>query len=98
MKQWGYPSPERQIVIRDGDGQVIGRADVGWRPQTIGIEYDSEEWHDRSRWPSDEARHARIERTGWRLLSADKSDLRAGERSLRDALTREWPSPRTPAA
>ncbi len=90
LRQWGYPEPERQVVVRDEGGQVIGRADVGWRPQRLGIEYDSEEWHDRSRWSLDEERHAKIERAGWTLLRADKVDLRPGERSLRDALARQW--------
>lgn len=90
LMDWGYPEPELQILIRADDGTVIARADLGWSPRKIGVEYDSSEWHGPSRWISDSQRQERIEAVGWTLLRADKADLRPGERSLRDALAQVW--------
>ncbi|CAN5203509.1 DUF559 domain-containing protein [soil metagenome] len=87
--QWGYPEPGLQIRIRDGD-VVLGRIDLGWENVRIGIEYDSDRWHQPTRWENDEARHRAIEVQGWLLLHADKLDLRPGQGALRDALARAW--------
>lgn len=87
LEQWGFPKPERQVPIVDASGRVIARADLGWPVDRFGIEYDSERWHDPTRWAADEARHAAVEATGWRLLRADKTDLRPGSR-FRDDLLR----------
>lgn len=95
LRQWGYPTPERQVPILGPSGEVIARADLGWPGDRFGIEYDSERWHDPTRWSADEDRHVAIEALGWRLLRADKTDLRPGSR-FRDDLARAWP--RRPAA
>lgn len=94
LVEWGFPTPERQVVIVDECGEVVGRADLGWLDRRIGIEYDSPEHHGPLRWGADEARHQAIERLGWRLLRADKLDLRPGEGALRDSLRRAWSMPR----
>jgi hypothetical protein len=91
LRQWGYPDPERQIPIVNAAGETIGRIDLGWSPQRVGIEYDSERWHGPERWEHEEARHAAIEALGWCLLRADKLDLRPGQARLRDDLKRVWP-------
>lgn len=92
LRQWGFPEPERQIPIVDESGQTIGRVDLGWTPQRVGLEYDSERWHGPERWERDEARHRAIEALGWSLLHADKVDLRPGQRRLRNDLDRSWPT------
>lgn len=79
--------------MRDGDGTVIGRVDVGWSARRVGLEYDSDEFHGPSRWTGDEARHHAIEALGWRLLHVDKVDLRPGRAGLRGALARAWRDP-----
>lgn len=91
LRQWGYPEPERQIPVVDETGQTVGRIDLGWTPQRVGLEYDSERWHGPERWEHDEARHRAIEALGWQLLHADKLDLRPGRPRLRDDLARIWP-------
>ena len=90
LRQWGYPEPERQIPIVNAAGETIGRVDLGWSPQRVGLEYDSERWHGPERWAHDEARHAAIEALGWHLLRADKLDLRPGQAQLRNDLKRVW--------
>lgn len=92
VRQWGFPEPERQIVITDASGQAVGRVDLGWSPQRIGLEYDSERWHGQERWAHDERRHRAIEALGWTLLHADKVDLRPGQTGLRRDLERVWPN------
>jgi hypothetical protein len=90
VRQWGFPEPEKQIVIVDATGDAIGRIDLGWSPQRIGLEYDSERWHGPDRWDHDEARHRTIEALGWTLLHADRIDLRPGQGRLRADLERVW--------
>jgi len=94
VASWGFPPPERQVPIVDEFGEVIARADLGWAPERIGIEYDSAEFHGPSQWASEEARHQAIERLGWRLLRVDKLALRPGEGALRDGLGRAWQASR----
>jgi len=36
----GLPRPELQVLIRDADGRPIGRPDLYYRAQRLGIEYD----------------------------------------------------------
>lgn len=88
--EWGYPTPELQVIVRTEDGTVLGRIDAGWSGPRIGIEYDSEEFHGPTRWTADEARHCAITELGWTLIHADKLDLRSGQSSLRSALARAW--------
>ena len=89
---WGFPVPERQVAIVDERGQIVARADLGWPERRLGIEYDSAEFDGPSRWAADEARQQAVERLGWRLLRADRLDLRPGQGTLRDSLRRAWSS------
>lgn len=86
LGEWGFPTPERQIRIRDRDGVVIARLDGGWPDRRIGFEYDSVEWHGPARWASDEERHRLVESLGWELLHIDKTDIAPGATRLRDRL------------
>ena len=87
---WGFPMPQRQVPIVDERGETVARADLGWPDQLIGIEYDSAEFHAPSRWAADEARQQVVERLGWRLVRADRLDLRPGEGALRFQLRSAW--------
>lgn len=86
LGQWGFPPPERQVQIRDASGAIIAEVDLGWSPWLLGIEYDSDRWHDPTRWAADEARHRALEALGWTLLRADKTDIRPGATTFRDQL------------
>lgn len=89
LDAWGFPPPERQVpVFRDG--VLLAQIDVGWHERLIGIEYDSKRWHGPERWSHDEARHRALVELGWKIVHADKADLRPGDRSLRNELRRQW--------
>jgi hypothetical protein len=80
LDDWGIEAPERQVPIFDHDGEIIGRADVGWADRRCGIEYDSVEWHGPSRWVSDEQRHARIASRGLDAPSRQRTRPRSRQR------------------
>ena len=90
LREWGYPPPERQVEIRDADGNVIAHGDVGWAAARIVLDYDGLRHHAARAWAHDEARHAAVERAGYLILHVDKVDLLPGERRLRDALAAIW--------
>jgi len=87
---WGYPRPETQHPVFDETGRLIGRLDLAWPDQLIGVEYDSDKWHSPRHWAHDESRHIAAARMGWILLHSDKIDLRAGDRRFRNELERAW--------
>jgi hypothetical protein len=88
IADWGFPVPEAQIELRDSDGRLIGRIDLGWRETRLGLEYDADRTHNPRHWERDEARHPRYAAMGWQVYRIDKSDLRAGQNWLRDLLSR----------
>jgi hypothetical protein len=65
----GFPRPEVQISVYDGQGLLLGRLDMGYREWCKGIEFDGDEHHsselDRSH---DERRRGRFETHGWDIL------------------------------
>ncbi|HEX2384184.1 MAG TPA: type IV toxin-antitoxin system AbiEi family antitoxin domain-containing protein [Acidimicrobiales bacterium] len=95
---WGYPKPVRQHPVRDDTGRIVGVLDLAWPDRLIGLEYDSDQWHNPRHWKHDETRHAAVLRLGWALLHADKQDLRAGERRFRNELEWVWRTRRAPTA
>jgi hypothetical protein len=91
LVQWGFPTPERQIKVRDARGRVVGRVDLGWKALKIGFEYDGAEFHGARRAEFDARRQERIEALGWRIERVRKADLRPPAHELRsrvDALFR----------
>jgi hypothetical protein len=63
----GFPRPEVQIEILDGDGHVVYRLDLGWLKRLVAVEYDGEKVHDNPRAREHDAwRRTAIERRfGW---------------------------------
>ena len=41
----GMPAPEPQVEIRNADGYVVARVDLGDRKRRAGMEYDGRAWH-----------------------------------------------------
>lgn len=86
LERWGIPTPQRQYVVRDADGNFVARLDFAWPGRKRGLEYDGEEHHGPRRWAADEERQARIESLGWKIERADRFDLRPSSTRLRTAL------------
>jgi very-short-patch-repair endonuclease len=85
--EWGLPPPERQVVVRDGQGRFVARADLGWPDRKTLLEYDGDRHHGPRQQPHDRARQARVEAAGWKVERARKDDLHRGETRLREVLT-----------
>jgi hypothetical protein len=83
LVRWGFPTPERQIEVRDGKGRLVGRVDLGWRALKIGLEYDGSEFHGPRRSDHDAQRQKLIEALGWRLERVRKADVRPPATELR---------------
>ena len=65
----GLPPPETQIRIRDAYGQVIARADMGWRRWKVVVEYDGQQhWSDRNQRSWDIDRTAILNSMGWQVI------------------------------
>lgn len=86
LRQWGFPEPDLQVIVRSASGEVVARIDLGWPLLRVGIEYDSQRWHGPTRWADDLARQDHLERLGWRILRADLVDLHPGAYRLRDEI------------
>jgi hypothetical protein len=83
---WGFPAPERQVVVRDGAGRFVAKADLGWPDRRTLLEYDGGRHHGPRQQPHDQDRQARIEALGWRVERARKADVRPGATRLRSVL------------
>ncbi|ETT23396.1 MULTISPECIES: DUF559 domain-containing protein [Rhodococcus] len=65
----GLPAPETQLIIRDGSGRFLARADMGWGRWKVIVEYDGEHhWTDRRQRARDIDRYAVLEENGWRVV------------------------------
>ena len=89
----GLPLPEPQVWI-DVDGIPTYRLDFAYRERRVALEYNGEEWHDRTdeQRRSDAARRSWLLRNGWTIVTIRVGDftgdaLDAWLRELRQALT-----------
>jgi hypothetical protein len=69
----GLPPPELQVSIRDEEGVPLGRPDLYYREQRLGIEYDGET--HRESLVEDNRRQNRLLAAGVRLLRFTASDV-----------------------
>ncbi|MBV9953140.1 MAG: hypothetical protein JO291_14400 [Acidimicrobiia bacterium] len=72
--------------MRDRNGVPFARLDLAWPARLIGLEYDGVKFHNPRHIERDEARQSGLEHLGWKVAHADRFDLRAGDRRLRDEL------------
>lgn len=72
MIRGDLPAPETQIVIPDDKGYEFARADLGYREQKIGIEYDGDEYHStEAQRAHDEWRDTKLRNLGWKVIRVD---------------------------
>jgi hypothetical protein len=69
----GLPRPAAQVPIHDGRGRIIGRPDLYYEPQRLGIEYDGAV--HRTSLAEDNRRQNNLLRAGVRLLRFTASDV-----------------------
>lgn len=72
---WGFPPPERQVKVFDGDGRFVARLDVAWRDQTVGLEYYGVRHHGPRHTAHDDHRLSRVQAVGWDVRVVRKEDL-----------------------
>ena len=96
----GLPLPEPQVWI-DVDGVATYRLDFAYRERRIALEYDGEEWHDRTEEQrrADADRRSWLRRHGWTIITIRLGDftgeaLDAWLRELRAALATTYTSRR----
>jgi len=62
----GLPRPETQIALKDRNGRVRVRLDMGWREWKVAVEYDgAQHWVDKKQRAWDIERMAMLEASGW---------------------------------
>ena len=69
----GLPRPELQFTIHDEEGSPLGRPDLNYREQRLGLDYDGET--QRASLVEDNRRQNRLLMAGVRLLRFTASDL-----------------------
>ena len=74
LVQGGLPRPEAQVELHDARGRFVGRPDLFYRAEQLGLEYDGENHRDRL--VSDNRRQNALQALGVRLLRYTGADLR----------------------
>jgi hypothetical protein len=64
-----------QYELRDENGVLVARFDVGLPRYLAALEYDTDRWHGPRRFAADEARHDAAVREAWRVFHVAKPDL-----------------------
>jgi hypothetical protein len=65
----GVPGPTVEHVVYDAHGREIGRLDLAFEPEQVGLELDSRKHHLNARaFEHDRARQNRLELNGWLIL------------------------------
>lgn len=72
----GLPAPQSQLVVRDGHGRFLARADLGYREARLLLEYDGYDAHSpRPVFRDDRRRQNALVSNGWLVLRYTASDL-----------------------
>ena len=73
LVQAGLPRPEAQVPLHDEQGRFLGRPDLYYRPQRLGVEYDGGTHRDSLL--EDNRRQNRLLNAGFRLLRFAAADV-----------------------
>jgi hypothetical protein len=47
LLQAGFPRPQTQIRVLDGDGRIVARIDLGWPDYRVGVDFEgAHHWTD----------------------------------------------------
>jgi hypothetical protein len=71
----GFPEPEVNLEIRDARGSFLGRVDLAWPNERIGLEYDGAHHRiDRQTWENDRHRSNGFSVSQWTIVHATAKD------------------------
>lgn len=74
----GFPIPETQIPLFDGDVDPFASLDMGWRHLQLAVEYDGDQHRtDRPQYVKDAKRHPRVAKCGWEVVRVLKEDSKS---------------------
>jgi hypothetical protein len=71
----GLPAGEPQVEVREQDGHLIGRVDLGWRTRRLAVEYEGDHHRERDQFRRDIARVNALRAAGWRVLRFAADDI-----------------------
>lgn len=73
----GFPRPVTQIPIRNAQGRIVRRIDLGWPQWKVGIEYDGvQHWTDPAQYAGDIDRLEFFAELGWRMVRVSANHLK----------------------
>lgn len=82
---------EPQCAVVDASGHILGHVDLGDASSKVGVEYEGRQHAEGEQFQYDIHRYREFNALGWRIIRAEKSDLRNTRRLItlvQDALTR----------
>jgi very-short-patch-repair endonuclease len=71
----GLPAPVLQFVVRDADGDFLGRADFAWPEHKVLVEFDGDGHRDRQVFVNDLRRQNGLVAAGWIVLRFSSADV-----------------------
>ncbi|EHB55898.1 hypothetical protein MycrhDRAFT_3092 [Mycolicibacterium rhodesiae JS60] len=81
----GFPRPETQIRVRDDEGLVVARLDMGWPQYRVGVDFDgAHHWTDPRQRSKDVERYARLPELDWIDVRVTSSMLHNSPRVFLD--------------
>ncbi|TDS77537.1 hypothetical protein [Amnibacterium kyonggiense] len=81
----GLPEPALNRRIHREDGLYLGKPDLAWLPQRVGVEYEGGGHADEARMRYDIGRIERFRDAGWDIIRVSADDLRGDEAGPRRA-------------
>jgi hypothetical protein len=70
----GFPRPETQLPIYDGDGQLVAVLDLGWRDVMVGVDYEGAHHGTRRQLDRDIRRLEAVADLGWHDVRVTAQD------------------------
>ncbi len=73
----GLPRPRTQVKVRNGDGRIVARCDMGWYRWRVVVEYDGDHhWTEEQNRTRDIERYELLTGLGWRVVRVNSEQLR----------------------
>lgn len=85
LVQNGFPKPQTQIRVLDGNGCVVARLDMGWRQWRVGVDFEgAHHWTDPRQRNRDLERYALLPELGWADIRLNSAMLHNTPRKFLD--------------